>query len=292
MIPLESGWIGRVESVGGRILAFQLNPSVISVIDPATNAVVAEARDAWHPFSVAVSADALWTQTDSGITQVDPLTGEVAGGPVAVPLGAYGMGFAVGEGGIWFVGYNPNDDAEARPVTVNRFDSVTGRIDLTAEVPEAGGRAMVAGGGALWCLGIDGTLTRIDLLPASELPRADAIRPFVAPLVAAFLQTRIDGAGAEAHLTREALEAWTSDASGLDPLYAPAGVRYASFHIEFLDELGDGTYEVGVRMFGEREGEFLTEPLFEETLFVGQGVNPSGVARPLLITSARPRDGA
>jgi DNA-binding beta-propeller fold protein YncE len=293
MIPLESGWIGRVESVRGRILAFQLNPSVISVIDPATNAVVAEARDAWHPFSVAVSADALWTQTDAGITQVDPLTGEVAGGPVAVPLGAYGMGFAVGEGGIWFVGYNPNDDAEARPVTVNRFDPVTGRVDLTAEVPEAGGRAMVAGGGALWSLGVDGTLRRIDLVPAGELSRAEAIRPFVAPLVAAFLQARIDGAGAEAHLTREALEAWTSGASGLEGLYAPDGVRYASFHIELLDELGDGTYQVGVRIFGELEGDVLTESLFEETLLVGPGVDLNGATQPLLVTGARPgRDGA
>ena len=147
---------------------------------------------------------------------------------------------------------------------------------------------MAAGGGAIWMLGVDGILTRIDLLPASSEPGAQA--PFVAPLVAGFLQARIAGSGAESYLSSEGLEAWTSEASSLPSLYSSPNQRYEAFEIVFVDDLGDGAYEVSIRMLGahlDGEDEWYTEPLFAETLFVGPEEDLNGLQRPLVISGGR-----
>lgn len=136
----------------------------------------------------------------------------------------------------------------------------------------------------------DGIL-RIDLEPAPSQPVPAALEPFVAPMLAAFMEARIDGSGAENHFSSEGAEAWSTVGGGLQPLYSPTGLRYESFAITSVESLGDGTFEVGVRMFGahlDGVDEWFTEPLFEETLFVGPGRDPNGDPRLLLVTGGRP----
>lgn len=144
------------------------------------------------------------------------------------------------------------------------------------------------GGGAVWHLGLyPGDLTRIDLAPPARENVDGHEAGFVAPLVARFMQARIEGFGAGQYVTGGGFDAWTS---GLEPLYSPEGVRYESFAIVFVDDLGNGSYEVGIRMFGallDGEDEWFTEPLFEETLFVGPGEGLDGEQHALLVTGGR-----
>lgn len=163
---------------------------------------------------------------------------------------------------------------------------------MSAEVSLTRGGSIAAGGGALWHLhSYYGVLTRIDLEPAPSEPDPEALEPFVSPMVAAFMQARVEGSGAESYLSPEGLEAWGTGAGGLQPLYSPGDLRYESFAVTVVDGFGDGTYEVGVRMFGaylDGEDEWDTEPLFEETLLVGPGRDVNGEPKMLLVTGTRP----
>lgn len=292
--PLQTNWVGQIEALGDAILVGQLDlkgNAVFTVINPATSEIAASgvSETPYTPSAFVVFEGLAWTEAAGELWQVDPVTGELVGGPIPITsLGVSGSGLAVGEDGIWFVGYNPNSHNE-RPITLNRVDPATGQVDITAEIM-ARGEAIAAGAGAIWMMGVDGTLTRIDLVPSSELSPEEATRPFVAPLVAAFLQARIDGSGAEALVSLEGREHWESGVSSMSGLYSPPDLRYESFAIVFVDDLGNGTYEVGTRMFGalmDGEDEWFTEPLFEETLFVGPGEGLDGEQHALLVTGGR-----
>ena len=103
------------------------------------------------------------------------------------------------------------------------------------------------------------------------------------------MEARIEGSGAEAFLSSEELEAWSSDTSGLRALHSPEGLGYESFAIVSVDSLGEETLEVGVRMFGahlDGQDEWFREPLFEEIFIVGPGRDPDGQPRLLLVTGA------
>jgi hypothetical protein len=105
------------------------------------------------------------------------------------------------------------------------------------------------------------------------------------------MQARIDGSGAETLMSSPGAEMWITGAAGLRPLYGPRDVRYESFSVASMRGLADGTFEVGVRMFGaylDGEEEWFTEPLFEETLLIGPGTDSNGEPRLLLVTGGRP----
>jgi hypothetical protein len=297
MIPLEQQWAHWILATSEGIVVLEHRAfgngnraGVFIVIDPNTNEIVARAEPdlpgtAW---GLAAWDGQVWTNAGGyGLAQIDPATGHAVAEPVRPVLAISGEGIAAGEGGIWFVGYNPNASNE-RPVTVNRLNPATREIDVSAEVREGRGVALAVGAGAVWILDGQGNLLRVDIGPRTE---AGSIKPLVAPFVAGFLQARIGGSGAESFLTEDGLDDWNADDTRLAPLYASPDVRYESFAIVSVDDLGEGSYEVGVRMFGAHlDGldEWLTEPLFEETVFIGPGEDPSGEQRPLVINGARP----
>jgi dipeptidyl aminopeptidase/acylaminoacyl peptidase len=294
-IPLDLQWAHWIAATEDRVIVLEhrtfgdgARAGVFTTIDARTNEIVASVEPdllggAWG--LVPLADDILTSAGGWDLARVDPISGDVVSLPIV--LGVSAEGLAVGEGGVWFVGYNPNSSNE-RPLTINRLNPDSGVVDVSAEIHRRGS-AIAAGGGAVWIMTPDGIL-RIDLEPAPSQPVPEALEPFVAPMVAAFMEARIEGAGAENHLPSEGAEAW-STGGGLQPLYSPTGLRYESFAITSVENLGDGTFEVGVRMFGahlDGEDEWFTEPLFEETLFVGPGRDPNGDPRLLLVTGGRP----
>lgn len=294
-IPLEHQWAHWIATTGDRVVVLEHRTfgegnraGVFTTIDARTNEVVASVEPDLHgpAWGLALWGDQVWT--DAGgweLAGVDPLTGDAV--PFDTVLAVSFEGLAVGEGGIWFVGYNSNAKNE-RPVTINRLNPNTRMIDVSVETPLTRGGSIAVGGGAVWHLGLyPGDLTRIDLAPPARENVDGHEAGFVAPLVARFMQARIEGFGAGQYVTGGGLDAWTS---GLEPLYSPEGVRYESFAIVFVDDLGNGSYEVGIRMFGallDGEDEWFTEPLFEETLFVGPGEGLDGEQHALLVTGGR-----
>jgi Tol biopolymer transport system component len=297
-VRLQHRWAHRILTTGAEVLVLEHRTSgvggrsgVFTIIDAASTRIVesSEPALAGPAWDLAVWGDQVWT--DAGgweLARVDPLTGAALGGihPVLEISGSDGI--TAGEGGIWFVGYNSNSRNE-RPVTLNRADPEIGTIDVTAEIGIRG-RDMAAGGGAVWLLRSDGTLQRFDLKPPPPRPDPAALEPFVAPLVARFMEARIEGSGAERFLTARGHNAWRSETSTLAALYSPEDLRYESFAIVSVDSLGDRTFQVGVQMFGahlDGEDEILTEPLFEETLFIGPGETASGEPELLMVTGGR-----
>jgi hypothetical protein len=297
-VELDHRWAHRIVPTEAGLLVLEHRTSgggeragVFTVIDPATNEVVSSEEPALPGpgWDLKAWGDQVWTDAGGwALARIDPATGRAVGSvrPVLAVSGSEGI--AAGEGGIWFVGYNPNSRNQ-RPMTLNRLNPETGTIDVSAEIGVRG-TSIAAGAGAIWLLGSEGTLLRFDLEPAPAHPDPEALRPFVAPLVAGLMEARIEGFGAESFLSSEGLEARSSDTSGLRPLYSPEGLRYESFAIVSVDSLGEGAFEVGVRMFGahlDGHDEWFTEPLFEETFIVGSGRDPDGQPRLLLVTGAR-----
>jgi hypothetical protein len=283
IVPTEAGLLvleHRTSGGGGRA-------GVYTVIDPKTNGVAAssEPRLRGSGNGLAVWGGQVWTNAGGyELTRIDPFTGEALNSVEAPLAASTSEGLAVGEGGIWFVGYQPY---KGRPETLNRLNPASGEIDVSAEVGTRG-TSIAVGDGAVWLLDYGGSLFRFDLAPPPDDPGPNQLEPYVAPVVAGFMKARVEGTGAERFLSGE--YEWNEDGSDLRPLYASEEERYENFGIVFVDSLGDGTFEVGVRMLGadlDGSDEWRTEPLFEETIFVGPGTDREGRRKYLLVNGAR-----
>jgi Tol biopolymer transport system component len=139
---------------------------IFTAIDATTGDVLATTpEDAFTGMWAA--GGQLWGLTwsdarGSALTRVDPLTLSPVGDPV--PCKAQRLGsFKAEEGNIWFVTAAGVNHWEP-PVKVNRFNTLTGTIDVSDEVLEAGGQDMAIGGDSVWFLK-DGDVLRFRLSP-------------------------------------------------------------------------------------------------------------------------------
>jgi hypothetical protein len=111
-----------------------------------------------------------------------------------------------------------------------------------------------------------------------------ASRREVRTAVAAFLERRLLGAGAEQYLSPEGQMEFGTD-FGESPLYSPAdGPRYVRDEIVFVDGplWPFGSFEVGVRMIVSSGG------VLEDTLFVTPGTNVFGEWKRIVVVGRRP----
>jgi hypothetical protein len=65
------------------------------------------------------------------------------------------------EGGIWFVGYDP-ESLDASP-TLQRYDLTSAQVDVSLELEDPEPIALAFGKHAVWVLNYDGSVTRVDL---------------------------------------------------------------------------------------------------------------------------------
>jgi len=108
--------------------------------------------------------------------------------------------------------------------------------------------------------------------------------PEVRTFVAAFLERRIRGTGAERYLSSEGRDEFGAE-FGATPLYSPAtGPRYERYEIVFVDGplWPFGSFEVGVRMTLSSGG------ILEDTLFVGPGPKLEVDRERLVVDGRRP----
>jgi hypothetical protein len=166
-IPVEGDWIREIFALDGTVLVRSLvgedstlTGTVLTVIDSATNRTVASRRmDEPHgPF--AAGDGVIWAGAGRKLLRVDPHTGLLRGDPLFVGKGVSFTSLLAGEGGIWFLGYEPDD--ERVPATVDRLNVVTHEIDASVDPPEAP-VAMAMAEGSIWLLNYEGSLTRIEL---------------------------------------------------------------------------------------------------------------------------------
>ena len=107
-------------------------------------------------FFVAIGPTAVWVvgEAHGGTAyRIDPSTNEV-GASIAVPLGGYATGIAVGHGAVWV----PARDNKV----VHRIDPATNAVTTTIEMPSLIG-GLGVGPDAIWTSGFgDGKVYRID----------------------------------------------------------------------------------------------------------------------------------
>ena len=163
-IPVPGGWIRDVFAFGDRIVVqtrgqgVSVAPNTLSVIDAATAEVVAS-----EPIEEAIftaSDDFVWAGAGNRLLRIDPDSAQVLD---SFPTGKYFTRTSPSwlDGGLWFIGYDPNDTRDIQVVT--RFNPMTGETDASVDAPPTA-VAMAPGEDALWVLGYDGELTRVDLL--------------------------------------------------------------------------------------------------------------------------------
>jgi streptogramin lyase len=127
---------------------------VLSRIDPATNAPVAEAYVAARPFAVAANDDVVWVTSEEGsaLTRLDGHTNAIV---EIIKVGPRPGHVAIGDDAVW---------------TLNRGDGSVSRVDLksnkvvatvTIDASVAEG-VIVVGEGAVWVSAPGVPLVRID----------------------------------------------------------------------------------------------------------------------------------
>lgn len=90
---------------------------------------------------IASDGTTIWVSTDTSIVGIDPSTNLVTT-RIGVPRTAYSSAIAATKGAIWL------DAPDANPLTLDRYDSATGRLVASVPVPEV--LSPVAVGGAIW----------------------------------------------------------------------------------------------------------------------------------------------
>ena len=145
---------GRIATGVGSLWAITDPKGVLSRIDPATNAVVAEIYLAAGAHTVVFGEDALWVTSEQGdlLTRVNPHNNEIIEtikvGPKPGPL-------AVGEGGVWT--FNRGDS------TVTRVDPATNKVVATIALGDGvTGSEIAAGLGSVWVSATGAPIIRID----------------------------------------------------------------------------------------------------------------------------------
>jgi virginiamycin B lyase len=127
---------------------------VLSRIDPATNAPVAEVYVAARPFAVVAQDDVVWVTSEEGnaLTRVDGHTNAVVD---VVAVGPRPGHMAIGEGAVWTL--NRGDGS------VSRVDVKTNKVVATIAIDAAVADGVVAAGeGAVWVSAPGAPLVRID----------------------------------------------------------------------------------------------------------------------------------
>jgi hypothetical protein len=128
--------------------------TLLAVIDPRTGKLRTTARvdsQAW----LASDGHQLWAATSDGLERLDPETGRVLVGPFDV--GTTGDALAVSQ--QWVSALVP----EGRRLFLMRLDPVSGTRTQVSVRGKFGWNAIALAPGALWGLGFDGILYRVDL---------------------------------------------------------------------------------------------------------------------------------
>ncbi len=145
---------GTLGVATGSVWVLTDTKGVISRIDPATNAAVAEAYVAARPFAVAAKDDVVWVTSEEGntLTRVDGHTNAIV---ETITVGPRPGPLAIGEDAVWTL--NRGDGS------VSRVDMKSNKVVVTIAVDETVAEGAIAvGEGAVWLSTRGVPLVRID----------------------------------------------------------------------------------------------------------------------------------
>jgi virginiamycin B lyase len=145
---------GTLAFATGSVWVITEAKGVLSRVDPATGAPVAEAYVAARPFAVAAADDVVWVTSEEGntLTRVDGHTNAIV---EAITVGPRPGPLAVGEDAVWTL--NRGDGS------VSRVDPKSNKVATTIPIGEAVAEGAIAvGEGAVWVSARGVPLVRID----------------------------------------------------------------------------------------------------------------------------------
>ena len=156
---------GRIATGVGSVWAVTDRKGIVSRIDPATNAPVAEIHVAGGAAAVVLADETLWITSEDGpstslragtLTRVNPHNNEVV---EEIAVGPKPGRLAVGEGGVWIL--NRGNGGQGN--TVTRVDPATNKVVATITVGEGVADGEIAAGlGSVWISAPGVPLVRID----------------------------------------------------------------------------------------------------------------------------------
>jgi Tol biopolymer transport system component len=165
-IPLESDFSRTIFEEAGAIWVPERRErdpvgsgNYLAKIDPATNSIAAT-FDVGRYGGFTPGQGLIWAGWGYGLIRFDPETGDFVGDPIPVGSAIAGAGLRVGEGGVWFFGYD--DTVDSSPRTLERYDLASGQVGSSLTL--TGNPIDTAlSPGSVWVLNHDGALVRIDL---------------------------------------------------------------------------------------------------------------------------------
>lgn len=152
-MPLANG-DGRIATGIGSIWAITDPKGVLSRIDPAANAVVAEIYVAGGAHSVVFGEGALWITSEAGnvVTRVNPHNNQIV---ETIAVGPKPGRLAAGEGAVWTL--NRGDG------TVSRINPADNKVAATISIGEVAANGEIAAGlGSVWISATGAPIIRID----------------------------------------------------------------------------------------------------------------------------------
>jgi len=160
-----AGWWPRVAALAG--LGPDPDRATLVRVDPATNALVGDVRDAYHASHYtnglwAVNG-ALWQAVNDGFVGLVRRDIQSGAAAATIPLPSEPSAGTFGFGSMWIAGLTG-------PGSLERWDEVTGRktASLTVDATIA---SVAAGSDAIWVLGDAGDLFTVDPVAATQTAR-------------------------------------------------------------------------------------------------------------------------
>ena len=139
----------------------------VAVIDPVSNEITGRLPTGRTPVAVASGEGAVWTVDgdENRVSRIDLRTGEVR----RIDTGTVPLAIAAGEGGAWVVGGNGAEGGFTPSAVLTRLDPISGSpVDQIPLPPRSGMMGLpaiqlvAAGAGAVWAIGREGHLVRVD----------------------------------------------------------------------------------------------------------------------------------
>ena len=148
--------------VGGSSGLSSVAPDSVGVIDPASNALVAEVAVGVEPEAIAVGEGAVWSTNvaDETVSRIDPDDTSARSGTITV--GGYPSDVAVGAGTVW-VALGPL--AQLVRINSDSNEAASPTSALGEDIPCSGspGASIAIGAGAVWFVCESPALGRFDI---------------------------------------------------------------------------------------------------------------------------------
>jgi hypothetical protein len=172
--PLSSGWAHTLVAADGHLVTYEGGDRAVNVDGHITSinpdsavATRVEVPSRYFEGGPVMWGNQVWITSGRDFARFDPPSATVISGGADLDPERFALccGFVEADDrAIWFLGFNGVDGGG--PVRLAAFDPASGDVSELAIVPEGNPVAMAVAPDSVWILNYEGTLTRVDLVPA------------------------------------------------------------------------------------------------------------------------------